>query len=94
MGRWEQVAVLLQVLLPFLVSCGEYLLLQLLAAPAVAGITIAGFALVQVRRSKTISLGHIASTTQFGTAVPAQLHSSGESTLCIVGWSLPGMLAA
>lgn len=47
-GRWEQAAVIVQVLLPFLVSCGEYLLLQLLAAPAVAGITIAGFALVQV----------------------------------------------
>lgn len=49
MSRWEQVQVVLQVLLPFLVSCGEYLLLQLLAAPAVAGIAIAGFALVQVR---------------------------------------------
>jgi hypothetical protein len=48
-GRWEQMTVLLQVLLPFLASCGEYLLLQLLAAPAVAGIAIAGFALVQVR---------------------------------------------
>jgi hypothetical protein len=48
-GRWEQAAVLLQVLLPFMVSCGEYLLVQLLAAPAVAGFAIAGFALVQVR---------------------------------------------
>jgi hypothetical protein len=48
-GRWEQMTVLLQVLLPFLASCGEYLLLQLLAAPAVAGIAIASFALVQVR---------------------------------------------
>lgn len=47
-GRWEQAVVLLQVLLPFLVSCGEFLLLQLTAAPAVAGIAIAGFALVQV----------------------------------------------
>lgn len=47
-GRWQQAVVLLQVLLPFLVSCGEFLLLQLTAAPAVAGIAIAGFALVQV----------------------------------------------
>lgn len=47
-GQWEQAMVLLQVLLPFLVSCGDYLLLQLLAAPAVAGIAIAGFALVEV----------------------------------------------
>lgn len=47
-GRWQQAVVLLQVLLPFLVSCGEFLLLQLIAAPAVAGIAIAGFALVQV----------------------------------------------
>jgi hypothetical protein len=48
--RWEQASVLLQVLLPFLVGCGEFLLRQLLAAPAVAGIAIAAFALVQVRR--------------------------------------------
>lgn len=48
-ARWEQAVLLLQVLLPFLVSCGEYLLLQLLAAPAAAGIAIAGFALVEVR---------------------------------------------
>jgi len=52
MGRWEQVQVVLQVLLPFLVSCGEYLLLQLLAAPAVAGIAIAGHSLVQVCRER------------------------------------------
>jgi hypothetical protein len=50
-ARWEQAVVLLQVLLPFLVSCGEELLLQLLAAPAAAGIAIAGFALVEVSAS-------------------------------------------
>jgi hypothetical protein len=55
-GRWEQAAVLLQVLLPFMVSCGEYLLVQLLAAPAVAGFAIAGFALVQVRLAGNILL--------------------------------------
>lgn len=48
MGRWDQAMVLLQVLLPFTVGCGEFLLRQLLAVPAVAGIAIAAFALVQV----------------------------------------------
>jgi hypothetical protein len=37
-----------QVLLPFLTSCGEFVLLQLFSAPAVAGLAIAAFALVQV----------------------------------------------
>jgi hypothetical protein len=57
-GRWEQAVVLLQVLLPFLVSCGEFLLLQLTAAPAVAGIAIAGFALVQVSVCSARNLRH------------------------------------
>jgi hypothetical protein len=55
-AQWEQAVVLLQVLLPFLVSCGEYLLLQLLAAPAAAGIAIAGFALVEVSASGSSSI--------------------------------------